>query len=469
MCGLSLLVPARGFAQPDSESSFRSLLERGFALHEKSDYANALPLLERACVLQPHDYFANLLVGIELLRTDRPKEALVYLHEASRQRPREDFPYEYMGEAQMRLHHYSEAVAAYESALVVAPSSPQAVEGAVGCWVERFRELAGQLRSTTQGLAAELRLQARAHTAKDPERLELLSRSASLDPNAPGIRREIALTQLAAAGSADADIARAQALPVPSDAKADGWLDRGVALANLGRYGSALPALEQAAATHSSQQFYVEFVLSWCYAQRAEQVMQRLSPDGGAEAALSHMVRGDVLLRMRADSAAAAAEYGAAVQAHPGDPELLERLAEAQYEHGEYVEAVRNAQASLHFDPYRTSAMETLARIAIQQRSYADAVPYLRNIVARDPRNVSAQVELGSALAQTGSAAEAVEHLLPALNAGYPDEKGSLHSVLGAALRKTGRSGEAMQAFARARELSDAFQRNGHRGGNDPK
>ena len=260
---------------------------------------------------------------------------------------------------------------------------------------------------------------------------------------------------------------RIAALPEPPATAADAWLYRGVALASLGRCATAAPALEKAVQSRSAQQTYGDFVLSWCYAQDADRVARQLPQGEGATAALTHMVRGDVLLRMRADSAAAAAEYSAALQAHPEDPELLERLAEAQYEHGDSAEAIRNAQESLKIDPSRSSAMLTLARVAVQQRRYADAIPYLRTLVARDPRDTAAQVELGTALVQTGNAAEGVEHLLPALDAGYPDEKGSLHSVLGGALRKLGRSQQAAKAFAQARENSDAFQRSGHRGGND--
>jgi Flp pilus assembly protein TadD len=107
--------------------------------------------------------------------------------------------------------------------------------------------------------------------------------------------------------------------------------------------------------------------------------------------------------------------------------------------------------------------METLARVAMTQRNNADAIPYLQKIVAHDPGDVSAQVELGTVLAQTGNAADGVQHLLPALVAGYPDEKGSLHATLGAALRKLGRDAEATQAFAQARALSQAYQSNAHR------
>src|ERR1700751_4884460 len=83
---LGFLAPA-GAQGKRSADDFRYLLERGFAMHQREDYAGALPLLARAWKLEPHDYFANLLVGIDLLRTDRPADSIAYLQEAARQRP----------------------------------------------------------------------------------------------------------------------------------------------------------------------------------------------------------------------------------------------------------------------------------------------------------------------------------------------------------------------------------------------
>jgi tetratricopeptide (TPR) repeat protein len=573
LCGLALAPLASVKAQSTpSADDFHSLLQRGFALHQQGNYVGALPLLERAWKLEPHDYFANLLVGIDLLRTDRAADSVAYLQEAARQRPKEDFPYEYLGEAQAHLRRYPEASMAYERALAVAPASPQAIEGAVGFWLERFRELAAQLRATTKGLAAEHRLQARSHAQNDPARQQLLSRAAALDPEAPGIWSELALANLRTGNAVDADanIARAferdsadqralearatlsamrgkwteavgtlgtigdasaamlaraaadwpedlqppasvvmsrrvaaffhctrtpgqacdtaealaggssrsapvatsfseqrweavVAAPEPKAADLMGWYRRGVAFAELKRCGDAIPPLERAATGRMEQDVYTKFLLSWCYAQEAGRVTRDLQQQEGENVALVHMVRGDVLLRMQANSAGAVTEYNAALAAHPSDPEILERLAEAQYESGQLAEATANAGLSLSIDPYRFSAMETLARVAMEQRNYAEAIPYLQKIVAHDPRDVSAQVELGTALAQSGKPADAVEHLLPALAGGYPDEKGSLHATLGAALRKIGRNAEATQAFAQARALSQAYQNNAHR------
>jgi tetratricopeptide (TPR) repeat protein len=573
VCGMTLaLLISAGAQGPSSADDFHSLLQRGFVLHQQENYAGALPLLERAWKLEPHDYFANLLVGIDLLRTGRAEDSVPYLREAARQRPKEDFPYEYLGEAQAHLRRYPEASAAYERALEVAPASPQAIEGAVGFWLERFRELAAQLRATTKGLAAEHRLQARSLASSDPARQQLLSRAAALDPAAPGIWSELALADIRTGNAMDADanIARAfdrnpadlrasearallsamrgswteavralgtigdaspmmlaraaadwpkdlqpptrvvmgrgvaaffhcsrilgqacdgaeavsvrssRSAPVatlfkeqrweavvavsePSIGDLTGWYRRGVAFAELGRCADATPSLERAASGKTDQDIYTKFLLSWCYAQEAGRVTRDLQQQEGESAALVHMLRGDVLLRMQANSAGAVKEYDAALGAHPNDPEILERLAEAQYESGQFAEATANARLSLNIDPYRFSAMETLARVAMTQRNNADAIPYLQKIVAHDPRDVSAQVELGTVLAQTGNAADGVQHLLPALAAGYPDEKGSLHATLGAALRKLGRDAEATQAFAQARALSQAYQSSAHR------
>lgn len=255
------------------------------------------------------------------------------------------------------------------------------------------------------------------------------------------------------------------AAPAPRAGDAAGWLQRGVAAAELGRCADAIPALERGIS--DSHEVYGSFLLSWCYAQEAGRVIANLQQAQEDDAALAHMVQGDVLLRMQNKNRDAIAEYQAALAAHPDDPELLERLAEAQYEDRQFAPAAETANKALRIDPYRFSAMHTLARIAIEQRGYADAVPYLQKIAAHDPQDASAQVELGNALAQTGNPGEAVQHLKPALAAGYPDEKGSLHAALGAAFRRLGRGPEAAQAFAKARELSEAYQRTPHRGEND--
>ena len=85
-----------------------------------------------------------------------------------------------------------------------------------------------------------------------------------------------------------------------------------------------------------------------------------------------------------------------------------------------------------------------------------------RPLLLEGPAGVGT-TELAKALAQTGAAAEAWQKLAPALAQGYPDEKGSLHYLLGTVLRKMGRTAEAEQAFAAATQISEAVQQKSYR------
>lgn len=531
---------------------FDSLLHQAFDLHQRNDYAHALPLLHQARKFKPHDYFVNLLLGIDLLRTGEGGNAVPFLREAARTRPQEEFPHEYLGEAEAGLKHFADAEEGYAQAIRVAPQSSQATLGYVDFSLARFGELSAGLRASTPGLAAEYRLQALAHPLADTERLHLLQRSQELDGEAPGIWTELALAQAARGSLEEAEHSlerasnqnanelrtwEAEALlsaqkgdwksveqqlnaisrrsPIvladtihewPSSlapdrsteisgaaavfldclaahcspeklqeklsssrpagqSESDGnfakpsspaaWLQRGIVLAHSHDCEKAIPALERG--LHQDAQVYGMFLLSWCYARQANAVAERVQQSGEDEARI-HMMRGDVLLRLQANSRGAITEYRAGLANHNNDPAILQRLAEAQLAAGQVDAARESAQAALKIDSNRLAAMRTLAKIAMEERNYEVALPYLRRLTANDPSDIGTRVELGTACAQTGALDEALQNLGPALRNGYPDEKGSLHYLLGTILRKLGRTSEANQAFASARELSDSFQ-----------
>jgi Flp pilus assembly protein TadD len=99
----------------------------------------------------------------------------------------------------------------------------------------------------------------------------------------------------------------------------------------------------------------------------------------------------------------------------------------------------------------------------MQERDYQAALPYLRDLAQSDPSDLPTRVDLGRACAQTGALQDALDNLQLAIARGYPDEKGSLHSLLGTVLKKMGRDAQAQQAFAEAARLSDAFQQKSYR------
>jgi predicted Zn-dependent protease len=404
-------------AQAPAVDDFQSLLKQGFALHQQARFAEALPLLDRARRLEPGDYFANLLLGIDLLRTGKAAEAVPRLELAARTRPGEEFPEDYLGEAEAGLGNYALAAEAYQRAVERGHSSEQALTAWAGFALERFRDLGSGLRATSTGEEAARRL---AQEAANPPK------SADCAGQISALERKLAAKPVGAKKT-----------------------NLGAASAST---GSHLPNPQPAG-------FSVEtaYQLSVCYAAEAGRAAEKLE-SGAEDPAAVHRLRGDVLLRLKTDAAAAEVEYHQAIALKPGDPALLERLAEAELTAGDPEAARQSAQAALAIDPHRREALRTLASLAMSNRDYEQALPWLRQLAQEAPGDRTVQVELGRALAQTGEAAEALRWLTPALAAGYPDEKGALHALLGRELRTLGRNAEAAKAEQEARRLSDAFQ-----------
>jgi tetratricopeptide (TPR) repeat protein len=549
------------------EEDFKSLFQRAFDLHQKGQFTEALPLWRRAYAVEPDNYFVNLLLGVDSLRTGQPKTAIPFLKKASRLRPKEEYPFEYLGEAYARQDLYGEAAEAYIKAVRVAPGSAESSVAFVDFALTRFASMSGLMRSSRKGLSAEYRLRALALGERDPQSRSLLQRAADLDAASPGIWSDLAFATLAAgdlsgaeryahqaveadpndqsAWITDAQIAAQESdwqraierlnavaqrsprllynaaaewpsqlhppswlalsgpaarfftcvgqarrlcdltagakapsdtptalfqqqrweqvtrLPAPQPSQTEAWLQRGIAFARLEDCELAIPSLERGL-SKSAPEVYGMFLLSWCYSRQAGGAAEQVQQSGSDEAAL-HIMRGDILLRLEAKAEPAVSEYQLALARDPNDPAVLERLADAQFGTGNIEAARQNAQAALRIDTQRLAAKRTIAKIAMQERDYATALPYLHDLADRSPQDVTVRIELAKACAQNGAVDEALRNLAPALAQGYPDEKGSLHYLLGTFLKKLGRTAEADQAFAAAMQLSQAFQQKSYR------
>ena len=550
-----------------ADADAKILVQQAFDLHQKGQFSEALPLLRRAHDLAPEDYFVNLLLGIDSLRTGQAKTAVPFLKKASRLRPNEEYPLAYLAEAYARQELYGDAAQAYIQAAHIAPGSPESAVAFVDFALSRFARMSELLRSSKKGLAADYRLRTLAQPGVDSSRLSLLQRAADLDPSAPGIWSDLARAALVAGKLADAKVfvekaleadpndqtakfAEAQLaaqdsewrqaikliesiagnspatlvaavgqwpgqlqppastvisgaaakffhcvrqasrncafgsgikissqspsalfreqrweqltkLPVPQPSQTVAWVQRGVAFAKLNNCPKAIPSLERGL-SKSSPDVYGMFLLSWCYSREAGQTAEQVRQSAKDEAPL-HVMRGDILLRLQAKAAMAVSEYQQALAEDANDPAVLERLAEAQLGAGQIDAARQSAQAAIQIDPQRMAPKSTLAKIAIQERDYSAALPYLRELVARNPQDESTRIELGKACAQSGALDEAWRNLAPLLAHGYPDEKGSLHYLLGSVLKKMGRDAEADKAFAAATQLSETFQQKSYR------
>jgi predicted Zn-dependent protease len=385
---LALLCAAGTVAMGYGQENFDSLLHRGYDLHQQARFAEAVPILEQAHKMAPQDYFANLLLGIDLLRIGRASEAIAPLKMAAQIRSSEEFPEDYLGEAEATLRHPALAAEAYQKALARGQGSEESLDAWAGFCVERFRQIAEMLRSAPRS----------EQTSRPADHA-----SPQCTASIPSLERRLAL----------------QAVKYEGDT------------------------------AHQ---------LSVCYAAAASEAADQLQAKSG-DAAAVHRLQGDVLLRLKNDPAGAEKEYSEALRAHPTDPSLRGRMAEAQLAASDNEAAEASAKAALAVDPHQNSALHTLSAIALNNRDYESAMPWLRELAAQDPHDLAIQVQLARALAQTDHANEALPILQTALRAGYPDSSGATHTLLASLLRKVGRDAEAAKEEAEARRLSTMSQR----------
>jgi tetratricopeptide (TPR) repeat protein len=566
--GYIFLLPVFAFslnAQTPPQTEFKSLLKKGVTLSQQADYPGAIPVLEQARKLAPRHYLANLLLGIDLLRSGRPADAIDPLHVATEVNPNDASAVGYLGEAQTALGDFAGAAESFQAGVSRAPHSEETLLGWADFGLERFRALSTWLRSTEKGTAVVLRVEAEGMEDGTKVRENLLRQSAAKSSEQSGIWGELGVAQaqlgmrsdaeeslkialerqpaasatwqlealmeaaagnwpdaearlravgerspaalrrslaawprsllpdhyedgsvwqcvrerstncVAAIASPKADVGesaeqlfaeerweQSAAVPPPAMDQTAMWFRRGVALGEIGDCAQAIPALERGLKDGAEA---AAFWLTICYGAQAEGAAAQLRSQG-KEAAI-HQLRGDMLLRMKGDAAAAAAEYAAAHRLRPKDADLSERMAQAYLALGDMDRARQAANDALAADPHRLLALRLVALVAMSERDYFGALVFLKKMIAMDPTNAWARVQMGTAYAQSGRPEQAVRYLQLTLAAGYPDEKGALHAVLAGALRKLGREQEAKTAAAEASRLADSFQARGQKSPND--
>lgn len=549
LCGFALVCVAQ---QP---TDLDKLLQQGAAFNRHSDYAHAIPLLRRAINLAPQDPTANYLLGVALLQSGHPADAVVPLHYAAHALSGNDAAAGYLGDAEMELQEYSLAAEAFLFAVSRSPESEQTLVWWTDFCLERYRVLELALRATARGRAAMLLEAAESVNLEVKQKKALLEQAAELDSGFPEIRGELGIAQallgqqieaaaslkaaqqnapnaistlkleaLAAASRGNWDEANSKLLdldrrsqaefkgmvaawpnnllpaversdplwqclrnsrsdctaipvqpgaderapsaqlfaegrweqliaaPAPPVDDAAAWFWRGMALARTGDCTHAIAALERGLAAGAEID---AAQLASCYQRQAIQSADRLQALG--KVAAVHLIRGDILLSIRLDPAKAIDEYLEALRLRPNDPQLLEKLADAYFSQGDVEKAQQNAQQALALSPNREKLLRLLIQTSMSERDYAAALLLLERLAAIEPDDQWIGVQQATAYAEMSRPAEAVKALQPALDRGYPDEKGSLHAMLATQLRKLGRTEDASRATAQAIHLADAF------------
>ena len=417
--GLAAEYRLRALAQPEADSSRLSLLQRAADLDPSA--TGIWSDLSRAALVAGN--FANAKAFAEKALDSNPNDQTAKVAEA---------------QIAAQNSEWGEAIKLIE---LIARNSPTTLVAAMGQWPVQLQPPASTVIS---GRTAKF-----FDCVREASGRCVLASALKISPQSPSaLFREQRWEQLTK-------------LPAPQPSQTIAWFQRGVAFAKLDECPKAIPSLERGL-SKSSPDVYGMLLLSWCYSREAGKTADQVQQSAKDEAPV-HVMRGDILLRLQAKAAMAVSEYQQALAQDANDPAVLERLAEAQLGAGQIDAARQSAQAALKIDPQRMLPKSTLAKIAMQERDYSVAMPYLRELVERNPQDASTRIELGKACAQTGALEEAWKNLSTPLAHGYPDEKGSLHYVLGSVLKKMGRSDEADKAFAAATQLSEAFQHKSYR------
>jgi Flp pilus assembly protein TadD len=206
-CFMALMIKSLPAAQqdgPGKTNDSAALLKTASALHERSDYAHSIPILQRIVRLSARNYEANLLLGEDLLRSGKPREALGPLRTASELKNDDLVALDYM---MMAAEAYGDSATESE-ALESVVSRSGGDERHLLAWgifcLNRFRSLRTQLLNSKEGQAAELRLAAWGNPGGIEANQAMLEKSAADDPEQAGIWGELGLAQLEAGKQTEA-------------------------------------------------------------------------------------------------------------------------------------------------------------------------------------------------------------------------------------------------------------------------
>lgn len=199
-------------AQQTNSASLDTLLKEGASLSRQADYARAIPLLQHARNLAPQNYSTNLLLGLDLLRSGHPADAIEPLRVATQVRATDESADGYLGEAEKAEGDFALAAEAFDDAVARAPNSEPALLAWADYSLERFRVLGLWLRGSQRGTAALLRVQAEGTAIGTMQRETLLQKAAEANPEQSGVWGElgIAQVQLGMRSEAEASLKTAQ-------------------------------------------------------------------------------------------------------------------------------------------------------------------------------------------------------------------------------------------------------------------
>jgi tetratricopeptide (TPR) repeat protein len=467
--------------------------------------------------VSPGDPLVSLRLGIALMESRRPAEALPALDLAAREMADAE-AFHYLGRAQLALDLTSEAVASLRQALklVKGPPFDEVQRGSIHYNLALALRKSGMRdEAQTHFAEAERASERIAESARDrlsrymKDDLEPEPRAAvdpfmdvplaGLDAKQRVALREGVTTALARAylnlGVLQAQSSRfaraAEHFQSAADVREDFprvQYSLGVAHFNARAFDKAVGPLSRALAESPGDAGLRRMLaMAWLNTEAYDRAADLLRDDPGRGSDPSLEYAYGLALVRSGQAAAAQTVFSGLLARHGESAELGVVLGQAYAQQGDYESAVQALQAALRRKPDVAEANATLGVIYLKQGKLAEAEEALRAELRASPGDVKSQHHLaavlelaarpdealallrrvlkarpdfadaryllGKILLAQGAGTEAVEHLEAA--ARLAPEDANIHYQLGQAYQKQGRGDEARQQFEIFQKIKD--------------
>jgi tetratricopeptide (TPR) repeat protein len=226
-------------------------------------------------------------------------------------------------------------------------------------------------------------------------------------------------------------------------------LDLAVISWNLGDHDGALANL--LAVLHgapSDQALY--WLCRTCQALARETFEEAIARNPGSYRA--HLLLAD-LAKQNHDTVKALAEYGRAVSAGNGDPEVHLLFIQFLTGQARIPEALERARIAVEKFPAHPALNGEFGKLLLKTGKPQEAIHYFQASLQADSSSGETRAALADAYAASGELAKAIQEMKPALPG---DKDGSFHYRLGRWYQKMGQTSAADAAFAMASKLKEA-------------
>jgi tetratricopeptide (TPR) repeat protein len=450
----------------------------------------AIQEFEAELRLNPEDTLTSLRLGIALMESRRPEDALPHLELASRADAPDADAFHFLGRAQLALDRSAEAVASLRRALALVTGPPfdevqrgsihynlalaLRKEGAEEDAIAHFAE--AELASSRIAESARERLQRYQEDSLDRETtaaaaaaapLEILLAGLELMDTAPAERQELRQRTTVALGRAYLNLGVMQAQAERFERAAEHFevaagLDPdfpqvqyslGVAYFNAQRFEKAAPPLARAFAQSPNDEGLRRMLaMAWLNAEAYEKAVDLLRNDSAREGDPSLQFAYGLALVRGGRAAEAQAVFSQLLRRHGESPELRVVLGQAYAQEGDYDSAVKSLEAAIQAKPSVAEAHAALGVIYLKQGRLPEAEKALRAELEVSPADFKSQNNLATVLDLQGRPEEALPLLRKALKA--KPELADARYLLGKILLAQGAAPEAVEHLEAAVRLS---------------